>query len=201
MSLASYANLTAAIADELHRSDLTTPIADFVLRGEKRIHREVRATEMETAYSGTIAAGVIAVPTDFLAWRAVYINASSAQILQPKTWEWVLANYPTRSAQGLPKYIARNATNFEFGPYPDTTYAVKGTYYKRLTTVSSSWNALATANPDLYLYAALTQASAYIGDDPRIPLWEAAYQSAKEAINAEAIGIDFEGGPLRVTFR
>lgn len=201
MALASYANLTAAIADELHRSDLTTPIADFVLRGEKRIHREVRATEMEATYSGTIASGVIAVPTDFLAWRAVYIDSNGANILQPKDWEWVLANYPQRSASGVPKFIARNATNFEFGPYPDSNYTVKGTYYKRLTTVSSSWNALATANPDLYLYAALTQASAYIGDDPRIPLWEAAYQSAKNAINAEAIGIDFDGGPLRVTAR
>lgn len=201
MALASYANLTAAIADELHRSDLTTPIADFVLRGEKRIHREVRATEMEATYSGTIASGVIAVPTDFLAWRAVYIDSNGAKILQPKTWEWILANYPTRSASGLPKFIARNATNFEFGPYPDSTYSVKGTYYKRLTTVSSSWNALATANPDLYLYAALTQASAYIGDDPRIPLWEAAYQATKDAINAEAIGMDLSGGPLRVTAR
>jgi hypothetical protein len=201
LALASYANLTAAIADELHRSDLTTPIADFILRGEKRIHREVRATEMEATYSGTIAAGVIAVPTDFLAWRAVYIDSNGAKILQPKDWEWVLANYPTRSADGIPKFIARNATNFEFGPWPDSTYAVKGTYYKRLTTVSSNWNALATANPDLYLYAALTQASAYIGDDPRIPLWESAYQMTKDAINAEAIGIDFGGGPLRVTPR
>ena len=201
MALASYANLTAAIADELHRSDLTTPIADFVLRGEKRIHREVRATEMEATYSGTIAAGVIAVPTDFLAWRAVYIDSNGANILQPKDWEWVLATYPQRTASGVPKFIARNATNFEFGPYPDSTYTVKGTYYKRLTTVSSNWNALATANPDLYLYAALTQASAYIGDDPRVPLWEAAYQATKDAINAEAIGIDFSGGPLRVVAR
>lgn len=201
MALANYNDLKAAVADELHRSDLTTPIPDFILRGEKRIHREVRATEMETTYSGTIASGVIAVPTDFLAWRAVYIDSNGANILQPKDWEWVLANYPQRSASGVPKFIARNATNFEFGPWPDSTYSVKGTYYKRLTTVSSSWNALATANPDLYLYASLTQASAYIGDDPRIPLWEAAYQSAKEAINAEAIGIDFGGGPLRVTPR
>lgn len=201
MALASYANLTAAIADELHRSDLTTPIADFVLRGEKRIHREVRASEMETTYSGTISSGVIAVPTDFLAWRVVYIDSNGAQVLQPKTWEWVLANYPQRSASGVPKFIARNATNFEFGPYPDSTYSVKGTYYKRLTTVSSSWNALATANPDLYLYAALTQATAYAKDDSQIEKWEQFYQATKDAINAEALGMDLSGGPLRVTPR
>lgn len=201
MALASYANLTAAIADELHRSDLTTPIADFVLRGEKRIHREVRASEMETTYSGTISSGVIAVPTDFLAWRVVYIDSNGAQVLQPKTWEWVLANYPQRSASGVPKFIARNATNFEFGPYPDSTYSVKGTYYKRLTTVSSSWNALATNNPDLYLYAALTQATAYAKDDSQIEKWEQFYQATKDAINAEALGMDLSGGPLRVTPR
>lgn len=201
MALASYANLTAAIADEIHRSDLTTPIADFVLRGEFRIHREVRAPEMEATYSGTIASGVIAVPTDFLGWKAVYIDSNGAKILQPKTWEWVLANYPTRSAQGIPKYIARNATNFEFGPYPDTGYSVKGTYYKRLTSVVSSWNALATEHPDLYLYAAMVEAALYIGDDNLAQKYEMRYQAAKDSLNTESRGTDWGELPLMVTAR
>lgn len=201
MALGSYANLTAAIAEELHRGDLTTPIADFVLRGEKRIHREVRATEMEATYSGAISSGVIAVPTDFLSWRFVYVDSNGANVLEPKPIEWVIRNYPTRSASGMPKVIARNATNFEFGPYPDTDYTVKGTYYKRLTSVASSWNALATANPDLYLAASMVEAALHINDDSIAQKWEMRYQSAKEAINAEAIGIDFGGGPLRVQVR
>lgn len=201
MALTSYNDLKAAIATELHRSDITTPIEDFIRRGELRIQREVKAPEMEATYSGTIASGVIAVPTDFLAWRAVYIDSNGANILEPKTWEWVLKNYPYRSASGVPKFIARNATNFEFGPYPDSTYSVKGTYRKRLTTVSSSWNALATANPDLYLYAALTQASAFARDNDEALKWEQFYSAIRDAINSEALGIDFSDMPLRVVGR
>lgn len=201
MALGSYNDLKAAVATELHRSDLTTPIEDFILRGEKRIHREIRAAEMETAYTGTIASGVIAVPTDFLAWRAVYIDSNGANVLEPKAWEWVLKNYPYRSASGMPKFIARNATNFEFGPYPDSTYAVKGTYYKRPTTVSSSWNSLATANPDLYLYAALTQANAFAQNDEQVVKWEQFYSTIRDAINSEAKGVDFGDMPLRVVGR
>lgn len=200
MALASYNDLKAAIATELHRSDLTTPIEDFILRGEKRINREIRASEMETAYTGTIAAGVIAVPTDFLEWKVVYIDAAKAQRLEPKAWEWVLDNYGTRSASGLPKFIARNGSNFEFGPYPDSTYSVKGTYYKRPAAVSSSWHSLASTNPDLYLYAALIESTAHIGDDPRLGIWKQAYDMARDAINAEAQMQNISGAPLRVTF-
>ncbi len=199
MALASYANLTAAVADWLHRSDLTTPIADFVVIAENRINREVRCADMETAYTGTIASGVIAVPTDFLEWKAVYIDSNGANGLQPKSWEWVLQNYPTRSSDGLPKFIARNASNFEFGPYPDSTYSVKGTYYKRLAAVSSSWHNLATEYPDLYLFGTLVAAAPYIGDDPRIPTWNAMYESIRDSINQEAVKADISGAPLVMT--
>lgn len=199
MALASYANLTAAVADWLHRSDLTTPIADFVVIAENRINREVRCADMETAYTGTIASGVIAVPTDFLEWKAVYIDSNGANRLQPKSWEWLLFNYPTRSAEGLPKFIARNASNFEFGPYPDSTYSVKGTYYKRLAAVSSSWHNLATEYPDLYLFGTLVAAAPYIGDDPRIPTWNAMYESIRDSINQEAVKADISGAPLVMT--
>ncbi len=199
MALASYANLTAAVADWLHRSDLTTPIADFVVIAENRINREVRCADMETAYTGTIASGVIAVPTDFLEWKAVYIDSNGANRLQPKSLEWVLQNYPTRSSDGLPKFIARNASNFEFGPYPDSTYSVKGTYYKRLAAVSSSWHNLATEYPDLYLFGTLVAAAPYIGDDPRIPTWNAMYESIRDSINQEAVKADISGAPLVMT--
>ena len=199
MALASYANLTAAVADWLHRSDLTTPIADFVVIAENRINREVRCADMETAYSGTIASGVIAVPTDFLEWKAVYIDSSGANRLQPKSWEWVLQNYPQRSASGLPKFIARNASNFEFGPYPDSTYAVKGTYYKRLAATATTWHNLAAEYPDLYLFGTLAASAPYIGDDPRLPMWESMYREIRDSINQEAVKADISGAPLVMT--
>lgn len=198
--ITSYNDLKTEVAGFLHRADLTSDIPTLILLAEKRIQREVRTPDMETSYSGTIAAGVIAVPSDFLEWKAVYINSDGANILQVKTFEWILAHYPTRSSDGLPKFIARAGSNFEFGPYPDSTYSVKGLYYKRLTTVSSSWNALATANQDLYLYASLAAASAFISDDPHIALWEQAYVTTRDGLNREGEQQAL-AGPLRVTAR
>jgi hypothetical protein len=197
----SYNELKSEVANIARRGDLATDVNTLIMLGEKRIQREVRTPDMETAYTGTIASGVIAVPTDFLEWKAVYIDSNGSNVLEPKEWEWVLKHYPTRSADGMPKFIARNASNFEFGPYPVSNYAVKGTYYKRLTTVSSSWNALATANPDLYVYAALSAVSAFVKDEARIPVWESAYQMTRDALNGEGIKQTTSGGPLRVTAR
>ena len=197
--LTSYNDLKTEVANFVHRSDLASEVQTLILLGEKRIQREVRTPDMETAYTGTIAAGVIAAPSDFLEWKVVYIDSNGAKRLQPKDLEWVLANYPTRSADGLPKFIARSASNFEFGPYPDSTYSVAGVYYKRLTTVSSSWNALATASPDLYLYAALAACEAFQINDPRVGLWDSMYQSTRDAVNREATKQELSGAPLRMT--
>lgn len=201
MALASYANLQTVVADFLARSDMTSVIPDLILLGEKRIQREVRTPDMEVSYTGTISSGSLAVPTDFLEWKVVYVDNDGAKRLQPKALEWIFQNYPTRTASGggIPKFIARSGTNFVFGPYPDSGYTVNGAYYKRLTTVSSSWNALATANPDLYLYASLAAAKAYLMDDPRIAIWEQSYVNAREALNSEGIRQDISGAPLRVT--
>jgi hypothetical protein len=193
--ITSYATLQSSLTDFLHRSDLSTVDIELIDLAEKRIQREVRTPDMETALSVSIASGVIAVPTDFLEWKAVYVVGSSnvATRLEVMGWEELLAKYPLRASDGLPKFIARNVTNFEFGPWPDSTYAVKGTYYKRLASVASSWNALATANPDLYLYASLAASAAYIQDDARVPLWEQAYQMTRDAVNSEGLRQNLSG--------
>jgi hypothetical protein len=197
MAISTYAELKTAVADFVHRSDLSTTVVDLIMLGEKRIQREVRTPDMETAYTGTIASGVIAVPTDFLAWKLVYIDSNGVNRLQPKDLEWLFNNYPARVG-GMPKFIARAAATFEFGPYPDANYSVKGVYYKRLTSVASSWNALATANPDLYLYAALAATSLYLANDERVGLWESAYQTTRDDLNKEGKEQDISGAPLRV---
>lgn len=199
MSISSYSELKTAIATWLHRSDLTSVIPDLILAAEKRINREVRTQAMETAFNTAISSGVCAVPSDFVAWKAVYVDGSPIVALQAKPLDWIYREYPVRSSQGRPLFIARNAGNFEFGPYPDSGYTVKGTYYARLTAVESSWNALATDEADLYLFASLAEAKPFLLDDERIQIWEAKYANIRDAINLESIGGNYTGSPLTVT--
>lgn len=184
MAISTYAELKTAVDNWLHRADMTAIIPDLITIGEKRIFREVRVRVMETALSSTIASGVIAVPSDYLDLKSAYVNSTPVQLLQRSVPSQIYAQYPTRSSTGKPQKIAREGSNFIFGPYPDSTYAIKGIYYAAPTIVATSDNALFVANPDLYLFAALCEAAPYIESDARVALWESKYQSVKADMKA-----------------
>jgi hypothetical protein len=205
VSITTYAELQTAVKNWLHRSgvlaqdDVTSIIPDLITIAEKRIFREVRVRVMESTLSSTIANGVIAVPADYLDLKFAYINATPTSALQRAPASQVYSTYPTRSAQGKPTMIAREGSNFIFGPYPDSGYTVSGIYYAKPTGIATSANTLFTDNPDLYLFAALCEAAPYIQDDPRVQLWEAKYASIKQQMAFEDESEYGSGGGLNVS--
>lgn len=188
MSISTYADLQTSVANWLHRADLTSIIPDLVLLGEKRIFRDVRCRVMETALTGTIANGVIAVPSDYLEIKFAYINSTPTSNLIGASASQIYAKYPTRSAAGKPVYIGREGSNFIFGPYPDSAYTIGGIYYAKPTSIQSTANALFTANPDLYLFASLCEAAPYIKDSAAVALWETKYAQIVSQLRAEDAG-------------
>lgn len=203
MSTASYSELKTAVANWLNRSDLTSYIPDFVTFGEKQIYRDLRIRCMEAALSDTIASGVVAVPTGYVAMKYAYVNGSPVTSLIKKDAEFIYAEYPTRSSTGTPKFFAREVDNFIFGPYPDSAYTIKGVYYKRLDALSDSnttnWF---TANaPDLLLYASLIAAEPFLKNDERLATWTAFYMKIKDDIQREDKQEEFSGSPLAVVAR
>lgn len=200
MSLTTYAQLKTAVAAwlDVSSTDLTSTIDDLVTVGETRIFREARTRDMETALSSTITTGVIALPTSYVALKFAYIDGSPTQRLERRSAEWIYQKYPQRSAEGKPQFIAREGSNFIFGPFADSGYLVKGRYYMRLAALSGSVNALFTANPDLYLFAALAESEPLIGRDARVPLWEQKYQRILAEVNSEDRQEDASGGALQM---
>lgn len=203
MSIASYSELQTAVTRWIKRDALSDYVPDFIAMGEARIYRDLRIRAMETALSSTIASGVIAVPSGYVELKHAYINSSPVQGLQRKDAEWIYHNYPTRSSDGKPKFIAREGDNLIFGPYPDTGYTVKGIYYKRLDALSDSnttnWF---TANaPDLLLFAALCEAEPFMKNDERIAVWESKYASVKDQVQRQDRNEAFSGSPLAMTAR
>lgn len=196
MSIATHAELITAVgANWKHRADLSSIAPDLIMLGEKWIMRKVRATEMETALSVTInGSGVATAPTGFLGLKYAYIDGSPTKPLTVKSAQQILTSYPIRSSQQRPSQIGYDAGNFIFGPFPDSTYSVKGTYYKRQGPLSSAAYDLFTNNPDLYLFAALAEAEAFVVNDKRIGLWIAKRDQIAEDISTEAKGISYSGG-------
>lgn len=198
MSIANYSELKTAVSNWINRSDLSSYVADLVMLGERRIYRELRIRAMETALSSTISNGVITVPSTYVQLKSARIDGTPVTPLTRTSVDHVYHQYPTRSSQGTPKLIAREGSNFIFGPYPDSAYTVKGIYYARLTALSDSntTNWFTDNAPDLLLWAALAETEAFLKNDPRILTWEAKYQAAKKMVQDEDDRENHSGSPL-----
>ena len=200
MAITTYNELKTAITSwlDVATADLSSIIDDLVTVGEKRIFRECRTRDMEDSFSTAISSGTIALPSGYVELKYARVDGTPSQPLERRSAEALYEMYPNRSAEGKPKFIAREGSTFIFGPYADSDYTIKGIYYKRLTAVSSSANALFTANPDLYLFACLAESEIVIGRDNRIAIWEAKYKKILDDVNGEDRREQASGSTLRM---
>lgn len=198
MAITTYAELKTAVSNWLTRDDLTAYIEDFISLCEARIYRDLRIRCMEASLSSAISSGVVAVPTGYKEMKFAYLDGSPTQKLSRKDEEWIYQNYPSRSSDGMPNFFAIEVDNFIFGPYPDSAYTMKGTYYKKLDALSESNTAnWFTVNaPDLLLFGSLCEAEPFIKNDARLTLWNAKYELAKTRIQLEDSGENLSGSIL-----
>ena len=198
-----WTSMISQIISWVDHDDINTAIAtDLIQLGEKRIYREIRTRTMEATLNVTIASGVAALPTDFVGLKTVRLSGSPDKPLGIKSDEYIYAKYPTRSSSSKPDFCAVEASNLIFGPYPDSTYTVKGIYYKRLTALSASntTNYFTGDGADALFWASMVEAEPFVKNDPRVQLWEMKYMQAKQGINNEQRGEHFRG-PLRTEAR
>lgn len=194
--ISDYSSLKTTIASFIHRSDLAALIPDFIAAAESRIYTEMRVRAMETAYSATMSSGTVAVPTGLLEWKWLYINTNPLRKLERKDVEWIVSQFP--ASLGKPYYFARNGSNLVFGPTPDADYALVGSYYKRLTSLSdtNTTNWLTDDQPELIKCASLVEASQYANNDAGMSLWEGKYQQVKNLIEQSEKREKFSGSRL-----
>jgi len=178
MSITTYNELKTAIANRLRRADTASYVDDWITLAETDIYRRLRTEDMETSFTGTISSGVVALPSSYIDLKFAYVNTTPVVFLQRKTARWIYEKYPTRAADGKPAFIAREGTNFIFGPYPDSGYTVNGVYYKNLGALSSTAHALFLANPDVYLYGSLYMAVRDLKDNNGIARWQGLYEQS-----------------------
>ena len=177
MTIATLANLENQVKSFLHRADLLDTVGasnvdNLIELGEVWLFRHARTADMEATLSGTIDSnGELAVPTGYLALKHARIAASPTNPLLMRPSHWIYQTYPNRSAGGTPQYIARDGAVFIFGCYPTGTPTVAGRYYAKPTSIKTSDNAVFVANPDLYLFAALAEAEAFVKNDARVSMW------------------------------
>src|SRR6185312_6758403 len=206
--IADYTSLCQAIQDFSHRPSINQYADYFVQGGENRIYRRLLALNagnglewMEQTLTGTIdaTAGTMAIPSDYFSLEnANVVTSQGTYELVAKEPGWIFSRYPARVASGIPAYIARQGSNFIFGPFPDDAYSITGTYYGRgapLTTSNpTTW--MTTNITDTLLAACMIEVSKFLKDGEAEQEWKATLDERLTDICIADKASRYSGGTL-----
>lgn len=199
--VSSYSTLLTEVGSWMARSDLTAAIPGFVQSFEEKFlsDPENHAPWMESALSVTLSSSVAALPTDYLGLRIAYFSGYPP--LKRISLEQLYARYPRGGGSaGVACYIARNRSQFEFGPQTQSgdllgTYYAKPVLLRNYTTGGADAVAhfLIVNFPNLCLWGSLLAAEAFIKNDPRLAVWAQAYDMEVQTYRARLTAEDSSG--------
>lgn len=193
MTIASYTELVAAVGDWLARDDLNAQIPGFIALAEAKLNRSLHCQQMEKRSYATIDTSTaepqyISLPQDYQSMRTVCLSSVTEKPRLQYLSDDQIKDYRSNigDTTAAPRYFSVFGTELELVPRPDSNYVLEIIYRSRLTGLSptnpSNW--LLIMAPDAYLYGALLEASAYMKNDARIPVWTAGLTSVIETLNA-----------------
>jgi hypothetical protein len=161
---------------------------------ERKIARELKVQGFINVVTGTMAAGqcVYQKPER---WRdTVSVNVGTGvgytdrQIIYGRAYEYITTYWPNRDSTDTPRFYADyDYSNWIFAPTPDAEYPFEVLYYELppLLDDETQTNWLTEYAPQLLLYATLLEATPFLKNDDRIPVWQSMYDRAAEMLNGE----------------
>jgi hypothetical protein len=105
------------------------------------------------------------------------------------------------------KQDAAGNNYFMFAPEPDQTYTLRASYFASITngsalSASNQTNRFILENPDLYVYATLSESAPFLREDERLATWEGILQQRLDELEQETkdklYGGTVTDGPRRV---
>ena len=175
MALDAYTSMVTAISSNwMHRSDLSTVTDDFIDLFESEFNSDMRVRQMEQSTSIVSTSGYLIHPTQWRQWKSLKLSANGRVYnLTPITEESQAINLGGDSGGNPTNYKVRGDKTYLY-PAPSSAATVDAVYYEGVTSLSTSNNSnwLLAAYPGAYLFGSLNEASSYVADDPRVPLWK-----------------------------
>lgn len=201
MALTTYAGLKAAIKSWLQADELTdSQLDDIVDLAEARLNRELRLIVMETRESLDTDKQYNPLPIGYLEMRNLQLNTSPIKRLEYMTPEKLDVLFD-RSTNQQPSAYTLVGGQIQFSHAPTQIFTLEMAFYKKLDAIDdSTTNAVFANSPDVYLYACLLEATAFLYEDQRVNLWLSAYQAAVENLNEQDRMGRYSGSALRMTF-
>lgn len=188
--ITNYSELQTAVAQWMHRSDLTSVIPDFIALVEEKMNRYLRTKDNELALSATaITNNLITIPANVVGVKTLWLDGYEGSPLKPQTVESVIAN----GTDGLATMYAWRGTELLF----DGTGTVEGVLYRNIPALSAinPANWVLASHPSLYLFGALAEGNVYVKNAEEATLWKTRFDAVLDEINGNSMR-DTMNGPL-----
>lgn len=164
---------------------------------ERRIARELKIQGFINVVTDTLTIGLSVYPKPDR-WRdTVSINIGTGTGNAQRTpvfarsYEYLRSYWPDESQRATPLFYADyNYQNWLIAPTPDAEYPIEILYYELppLLDDTTQTNWLTEYAPQVLLYATLVEATPFLKNDERIPVWQNMYDRAAAMLNGEDLG-------------
>jgi hypothetical protein len=186
MAITDRASLAAAVAEYLHRTDLTVQIVGFIDLATKRLGRDLRSQENETVAVYDLLTNPQILPADFAAIRDLSYSSGSGIARVRSGSLQQMADYSGSRAGGRPGFYKIRGRMLEVAPTRLGEYNLD--YFTNpadlITDIST--NSVLAAYPYLYLYATLYEAFFFTQEGQGLANAKATYESEVKQINNQA---------------
>jgi hypothetical protein len=161
---------------------------------ERRIARELKVEGFINVVTGTLSAGQSVYPKPDR-WRdTVSINigtgatGNNRKILFSRVYEYLRSYWPNALETDTPLFYSDyDYSHWLIAPTPDAEYPFEILYYELPPlldeTVQTNW--ITEYAPQLLLYGTLVEATPFLKNDERIPVWQSMYDRAAAMLNGE----------------
>ena len=185
--------------DEVGTTFSTDTLDLLISMAESRVYRKLRSDTMYVASAALNAtSNVLALPSDLLELDRVLIGGKPVEVTD--LWRIDQLAYNGASA-GDTVYCARSGDNLVFWPAIDDTTDVYLYYYGRPAALSLGENSTYTRYPEVFLFGSVAEASPFLGEDSRAPMWEAKFAQAMQDAMTNERWRTYSGSQLRVRNR
>jgi hypothetical protein len=161
---------------------------------ERRIARELKVEGFINVVTGTLSAGQSVYPKPDR-WRdTVSINIGTGatlnnrKLLFSRVYEYLRSYWPNALETDTPLFYSDyDYSHWLLAPTPDAEYPFEILYYELppLLDESVQTNWITEYAPQLLLYGTLVEATPFLKNDERIPVWQSMYDRAAAMLNGE----------------
>ncbi len=180
---ADYSELQTKILDWIDRPTLTAKVTDWIALAEERLNSELRlrgmlVTESESFTSEIDMSTAFTSPVE----GDPVFSIQSLHYVTPEEFDTVWYG----SDAGNPKVYTVKGGKVLVAPVPASSVSRDATYFQKVTALSgvNTTNLFTSNAPDTLFYATLLEATPWLKDDERIPIWQGMYDRSLTSRNA-----------------